>query len=318
MKKICIVTFLSLLGFFFAAALQAADSWYAFSYFTDNGEGGMRLLISQDAMKWEPVAGGKTMMPPIGDKGIVRDPSVCRGPDGVYHMTWTMNWFGTRDPKTRTFGYASSKDLIHWSEPLRVPVMENDPQCRNVWAPEIFYDEASQKYYIIWASTVLGKFSEKGTSEDKNDHRQYFTTTTDFKTFTPSKLYFDPGHNVIDSYLAKKDGTYYLFYKDERLWPERKIICLATSKNIEGPFTPQGDISPVSWVEGPSALWLGDHWLVCYDRYTRGCYGAITSKDGKTWTDVSDQFSVPKGIRHGTMFPIDAKTAEGLKALKAE
>lgn len=303
--------YLMLLGMIWGgclAAVHAEERFFAFSYFTGNGEDGLHLLISHDAMQWEETNGGKSYLPPIKDN-LMRDPSICQGPDGTFHLVWTMRWL-----EHRGIGYASSRDLIHWTSPRNIPVMENEPTTRNVWAPEIFWDAASDYFYIVWASTIPGRFSTEGTSETKYDHRQYFTRTRDWKTFDESKLFFEPGHNVIDAFLAKKEDIYYLFYKDETLKPERKVICMATSNNLQGPWEIQGDISPISWVEGPSALLLDGKWLVCYDAYTKGCYGAIVSTDdGKTWNDVSNQFHVPKGIRHGTMFPISKEIYENLR-----
>ncbi len=294
------------------AAENAGETCFAFTYFTRNGEDGLHLLVSRDARKWEVTNAGKSYLAPMKG-GLMRDPSICQAPDGTFHLVWTTNWFNSP-----SIGHSTSRDLINWTEPEAIPVMQNELTTRNVWAPEVFFDEASGFYYIIWASTIPGRFTDqaKGSSESKLDHRQYFTKTKDWKTFTESKLYFEPGHNVIDAFLAKKDDTYYLFYKDETLVPERKNILMATAPTPEGPWTKHGDISPINWVEGPSALYLGDHWLVCYDCYRKHCYGAIVSKDGKTWTDISSEFTVDglKDVRHGTMFRISKEIYDGLKA----
>jgi hypothetical protein len=45
-------------------------------------------------------------------------------------------------------------------------------------------------------------------------------------------------------------------------------------------------------------------WLVYFDRYRDHRYGAISSPDLESWTDISDQISLPKGIRHGTIFTV--------------
>ncbi|MGN1064551.1 MAG: glycoside hydrolase family 43 protein, partial [Thermoguttaceae bacterium] len=190
-------------------------------------------------------------------------------------------------------------------------------KTRNTWAPEIFYDGETETYYIIWSSTVPGKFSpvEKGTSEGALDHRVYFTKTKDFKTFEPTKLYFDPGHNTIDAFLAKKDGKYSLFYKDETLYPEAKKIILETQgPTPEGPFAEGKRISAQDWVEGPGALRIGNDWIVYYDCYRDGKYGAVRSRDGGNgeWENVEKLISFPKGTRHGTPFEVDKETYERL------
>ena len=85
----------------------------------------------------------------------MRDPSLLRGPDGVYHLVWTTGW-----RKDQGFGYAQSKDLVHWSPQQFIPVMEHEPTTVNVWAPELFYDEPNEQFIIIWASTIPGRFPD--------------------------------------------------------------------------------------------------------------------------------------------------------------
>lgn len=316
MKFIAHITIASTFILFSVLNLLAADAensknagHYAFSYFTGNGEDGLHLALSRDGLTWEAVNEGKSLLAPEVGKTtrLMRDPSICQGPDGTFHMVWTVAWDG------RSIGYASSKDLVTWSPQKPIPVMEHEPTCRNCWAPELFYDDATRQFYIIWSSTIPGRFSTDGTSEDKYDHRMYVTTTADFEKFAPTKLYFDPGHNVIDGFLAKKDDVYYLFYKDETLKPEpKKTILLATGPSAAGPFTVQDTISPQNWVEGPTALWVDDACLVYFDCYASKSFGVIRSRDFKTWENLSDKLKLPRGIRHGTTFPIPAEVYDNL------
>lgn len=299
---------------FFSTDLRAEekDATYLFTYFTGNGEDGLHLAVSADGLKWIPLKNGESFLKSeIGKDKIMRDPSICRGPDGMFHMVWTASW------TNREIGYAHSKDLIHWSEQTAIPVMVHEPTARNTWAPELFYDEKSETFYIFWASTIPEKFPEtQGSSEDQYNHRMYYTTTKDFKKFTPTKLFFDPGHNVIDAFLAKEGKKYLLFYKDETLKPEpKKTILLATGDSPTGPFTDPVTISPQNWVEGPTAIKVGDRWIVYYDCYTRKSYAAVESHDLKTWTDISEKVEFPQGARHGTTFKVKPDVLEKLLAL---
>ena len=279
---------------------------YLMTYFVGNGEDGLHLCHSTDGLTWEQLNDGKSLLAPtVGTHKLMRDPSIVRSPDGTFHMTWTISW------TQRGIGYASSKDLIHWSPQKPVVVMEDDPGTRNCWAPELFYDAPSETYYIFWSSTVPGKFGE-GTSEDSYNHRQYYITTKDFETFSKTQLFFEPGHNVIDGFMAKEGDQYLLFYKDETLQPEKKTINLAIGKTPAGPFEPQGEVGHTNWIEGPTVLKIGDWWHVYYDCYRINRYGGVRSKDLKTWENITDQLSFPKGARHGTTFEVDAKIAEGL------
>src|SRR5215208_7681649 len=83
----------------------------------------------------------------------VRDPSILRGPDGVFHLVWTVAW------TDHGIGVAHSRDLIHWSEQARVPVMEHEPNALNSWAPDLFYDDATQQFVIVFASAIPGRFA---------------------------------------------------------------------------------------------------------------------------------------------------------------
>ncbi|MCL2709397.1 MAG: glycoside hydrolase family 43 protein [Planctomycetaceae bacterium] len=290
-------------------ANEESTDVFVMSYFTGNGESGLHLCWSEDALTWKPLNDGKSFMTPtVGEHKLVRDPSIVQAPDGTFHMVWTISW------TQRGIGYAYSKDLLHWSEQKLVPVMENEPTVRNCWAPELFYDAPNETYYIIWASTVPGKFEGIG-SEDNYNHRQYYVTTKDFETFSPTKLYFDPGHNVIDAFLAKDGEQYLLFYKDETLRPEpKKSIHLAIGKSPTGPFEPQMEIGHRNWIEGPSAIIIGDYWHVYYDYYRNPQhYGAVRSKDLKTWENIMDKLSFPRGVRHGTIFRVAPEIVRALE-----
>ena len=282
---------------------------YLFSYFVGNGEDGLHLAWSRDGYKWEALNGGKSYLKPeVGETKLMRDPCLLRGPDGTFHMVWTTSWTG------KTIGYAASKDLVHWSEQKAIPVMAHEPGALNCWAPEIVYDEAKQQYLIFWATTIPGRFPEtEGKAEDKYNHRIYSTTTKDFNTFTPTRLFFDPGYNVIDTTLLRGDGQFYLIFKDETLKPvAKKNLLLATGPSVEGPFTGISPPFTASWVEGPSALRVGDSYIVYFDAYRNHHYGAVRSRDLRQWEDITAQVSFPKGAQHGTMLQVPADIVTNL------
>lgn len=286
-------------------------SCYLFSYFMDNGQDGLHLAYSHDGLKWTALNGGKSILKPtVGKDRLMRDPSITQGPDGKFYMVWTSSW------NDRIIGTASSSDLIHWSEQKAVPVMMHESEAQNAWAPEIFYDTKTEKFWIIWSTTITNRFCkpEDAQSEAQNDHRIYCTSTKDFQEFSPTKLFFEPGFSCIDGYLAQsKEGKYLLFYKDERQLPEaKKWIMLTSADNVEGPYAVGKVISPINWIEGPSTIQIGDDWIVYYDCYTAHHYGAITSQDLKHWTDITDQITFPQGTRHGTAFEVTPEVLDKL------
>lgn len=304
------------LAFFVAIPLKATAAeipatCYLFSYFLGNGEDGLHLAWSPDGLKWEALKDGKSFLTPaVGKSKLMRDPCVTIGPDGMFHMVWTDSWDST------TIGYAFSKDLIKWSEQRAIPVMQDEPATKNCWAPEIIYDPALKRFVIFWATTIPGRFPEtEQAGNNDNNHRIYATTTKDFKKFSPTKLFFDPGFNCIDSTILPYKGKAIMFFKDETKLPTpMKNLRIATAPTIAGPYVvEQTPINPPgSWVEGPSALEVGNEIILYFDSYTQHHYSALSSGDLHTWKDITAQLSMPKGIRHGTAFTVSGEIVRKL------
>lgn len=289
---------------------KTQEEVYLFSYFNGNGDG-LHLAYSTDGLNWEAVKNDTVLLKPeIGKDKLMRDPSIVQDEEGTFHMVWTSGWWD------QGIGYASSKDLINWSEQQNIPVMEKFEGAKNTWAPELFYDKTDKTFYIFWSSTVPGAFPDLPTSESEKglNHRQYYVTTKDFKTFSETQLFFEPGFSVIDGAILEKDDTYYLFVKNENSNPAEKNIRITSNDKPYGfPTEVSAPITGDYWAEGPTPLQVGEYVYVYFDKYTQGRYGAIRSKDMKHWEDVSDSIYFPKGIRHGTAFKVSGKILEGLK-----
>jgi sucrose-6-phosphate hydrolase SacC (GH32 family) len=305
--------FLLLLAHVSIATAQKNKSIYLFSYFKGNGEDGLHLAYSTDGFKWQALKNDSSFLKPTAGKDkLMRDPCIIRGANGLFHMVWTVSW------NERTIGYASSKDLVHWSEQQAIPVMEHEPTALNCWAPEIFYDAGTKEYMIYWATTIPGRFP-KGDSagDEKYNHRMYYVATKDFKTFSKAAILYDHGFNVIDATIQKNGKEFVMFLKDETRYPPQKNLRIATSNSLTGGYSgPSEPITGKYWAEGPTVVKQGSQWIVYFDKYTQHKYGAITSTDLVNWTEVSDQLEMPKGIRHGTVVAITKKELD--KLLKAK
>jgi alpha-galactosidase len=287
-----------------AAAPPDLDQAFLFTYFLGNGEDGLHLAWSRDGYKWEALKGGKSFLPPrVGASKLMRDPCVTRGPDGTYQMVWTDSWWG------KTIGHAVTKDFVNWSEQQAIPVMGHEPAAINCWAPEIVWDAKRAEYLIFWATTITNQFLETVGGGDSN-HRIYATTTKDFQAFTPTKLFFDPGFNVIDATILPANGRFNLIFKDERKNPVKKHLRLATSDDIAGPYTELQPPFTRDWVEGPTTLKLGEEFLVYYDGYMAKRYEAKRSRDLQNWEDITAQIALPKGIRHGTIIAVEKRLVD--------
>ena len=317
MKTACLILF-SLIASLQPVALadtpNVPPKCYLFSFFRNSGAAGLNLAWSPDGLKWHeltPPHGGSFLAPTVGGK-IMRDPCLRLGPDGVFRLVWTTSW-----TRPLAFGYASSRDLLHWSEPKAVPVFTNDPDAlqnaRNVWAPELFYDEAKKEWLVFWASTIPGRFpATDKTGDDGFNHRIYYTTTKDFESFAPTRLLYDDGFDVIDATMLAARGKFYLIVKDETKTPVEKHLRIAVGESPEGPFGHAGPAISPDWVEGPSAIQIGGDYIIYFDRYTANRYGAIKSSDMEHWQNISSQVEFPEGARHGTVSEVPGRIVKEL------
>ncbi len=274
---------------------------YLFSYFIGNGQDGLHLSYSDNGFNFKELNNNNSFLTPtVGNDKLMRDPCIISGPDGEFHMVWTISW------NERGIGYAHSKDLLNWSEQKYIPVMEYEPDAWNCWAPELFYDNDKEMYMIYWATTIPGRFPETDSTGDKGyNHRIYYTTTKDFERFTETKLLYNQGFNVIDAVIVKIDSIYTMFLKDETRHPPQKNIRIASSKNLTEGYSEPSEKITIDWVEGPTVMKIDDDWIVYFDIYKEKRMGAVKSKDLVHWTDISDEVSFPKGTRHGTIFKVN-------------
>ena len=281
-----------------------AETVFLATYFLGNGEAGAYLAISEDGYHFRPLFEQPILRPVIGKDRLMRDPSLVRGPDGVWHMVWTTGWW------ERGIGVAHSRDLIHWSEQEEIPVMASFPNAINAWAPEIVYDPSFKRFQIVWSSTLPDQYlstahaqGDLSPAKVPLNHRFYFTTTRDFKTYESTRLLWDPGFNVIDATLLKLDQRWLMIGKDETKAPvAKKHLFAATSTGAFGPFTMSAPkITGPYWAEGPTAVRVDGKTRVYFDRYMEGKWGAVESSDLVHWTDISDRIQFPKGARHGSV-----------------
>src|SRR5262249_13452890 len=137
------------------------------------------------------------------------------------------------------------------------------------------------------------------------------------------KLLVDPGFNCIDATMVKIPasassplaGKYVMVIKDETFAPQpKKNLRVLSADSPEGPWSSASEPITKDWVEGPSVARVADAWYVYYDEYRNHTYGAVRTKDFRTFEVVNENFSFPAGARHGTVFPVVPAALERLKS----
>ena len=279
---------------------------YLFTSFHEPADRGLRMLYSYDGYHWSDLD-TVLLQPKVGNQKVMRDPSMVQGDDGTFHLVWTSSWRGDKG-----FGYASSKDLIHWSEQRFIPVMDHEPTTVNVWAPELFYDDEQKQFIIIWASCIPGRF-EKGIEEDSNNHRMYFTVTKDFRNFSATKLFLDPGFSVIDAVIVKRGANDYVLVLKDNTRLERDIK-VAFSDNPLGPWKNVSKAFTDNFTEGPAVVKVMDDWLIYYDSYRKKIYEASSTRDFVHFNNITDRVKLPEGHKHGTIVMVKREFVKQLKS----
>lgn len=286
-----------------------AKDIYVSTSFHEPANEGLRFIYSYDGIRWDSIK-GTFLTPQVGNQKVMRDPSIVKGPDGTFHLVWTSSW-----RQDRGFGYASSKDLIHWTPQRFIEVMK-DTSTVNVWAPELFYDDVRKQYMIIWASCVPGKFPDY-IEDHRNNHRLYYVTTKDFRKFSEAKLLIDPDFSCIDATMVKRGKDDYVMVLKDNSRKQRNIK-VAFAKTPYGPWSKASEPFTESFTEGPSTAYVNGWWYIYYDSYRHKIYGAHRTKDFVHFQDQTGAVKFPVGHKHGTVFMADEKLVDALKKYNSE
>jgi hypothetical protein len=256
---------------------------------------------------------------PAGDPAqhagmLMRDPFLVRGPDGVWHMLWTWGWTRQETGGTLKIGYSSSRDLVRWTPQRPIGILPGEPTARNAWAPEAVWDSGRREWIVFWSTTIPGRFPDTEGSGDNGYNHRLAMTTRDWHTFSEPYVWFDPGFNCIDATLVNDGRRWMMVFKDERRNPLQKRLRLAFADSPRGPWRGVTEPFTRAWLEGPSVLRLGGEWWIYFDHYTQPRhYGAMRTRDWKTFEDMTDHVKFPADHRHGTVVTISEEEARRLR-----
>ncbi len=262
---------------------------YHEGYYPAGGNSGVFISWSTDGYDFKPLNDGHPVFVPPEFPGddydngsslpnLVRDPSMVYGPDGLFHLVFTSDIF------SRSFGYAESPDLVHWSNVKLVQIWENNTnEVGRTWAPEIYYDaDFSNAYQIAFSSDV-----------GSDSLHVYYTLTTDFDAWTePQDLYRRPDDaTVIDGFVAKVDTNHYIIAT-----AQNNTAWLADAPTPYGPWATRSSGSMVTPREGPALIRIGDTWHLYADYYSGlsdDVFRMAISSNTTNWTEVSAQTDLP-------------------------
>ena len=259
----------------------------------------LHYAYSRDGLHWYELNENKPVWASHLGEGILRDPFISKGPDGKWHLVFTIR------PRGPHIGYATSDDLVHWKEEQTLPVMKDIPNTVNCWAPEFTYDPVHEHFLVYWASS---------TGKDLSNSKHYCARTKDWKSFSSAELFYDPGFQTIDASLALYEGKYYMAVKDEShvyeplKYPHPPMNFLAVADQLEGPYERISGVQTPDYTEGPEFLWIHSEkkWLLYYDYWAYGKFGVMESSNMVEWSGELDEDKIrfPFRARHATMFSV--------------
>ena len=285
---------------------------YLFSYFTTRDES-LHLSLSWDGIVFEPVAGGGSIVTsPIGERTL-RDPFIGRASDGLFHLLASNGWAST------SIVHATSADLLEWTGFEVIPVMSEIAGAKNAWAPEFFLDRDGT-INIIWSSSV-GPEPDAGVDwlASEQYHSIWSCKTPDFRSYTKSTIYLDPGFSLIDATVFKRpDSSGFLVAKDESGTNEtpqvrKDLLIWALSPDGRPEATGVRFGSP-SFVEGPTVFESDGRLVMLFDPFLEDGYQAMTSVDGWDWAPA--RLELPRDARHGSVTVINDAEAARLHSMK--
>ncbi len=282
---------------------------YLFCYFTGNEPEHERICfaVSEDGYHFRPLNGNQPVIRQTQGTGCCRDPFILRDENGGYFIIATD--MKSSDGWCSNHGVISwhSRDLLHWENECAVDfhLFAETEKADKIWAPEALYDREKGAFFVYYSVYNVG--SDLPLSI-------WYSYTDDFQSYSAPQPLFHPsnGLDAIDADIMEKDGTYYMYYKDEC----HKTICCVTADSLCGPYREYAHNQVACTdrnVEGNCIYRLNDTdtYLMIMDMYTDGRYFMQRTTDMLHFEAVED-FDLSFRPRHGSVLSITDEEYERL------
>ncbi|ACZ21380.1 hypothetical protein Sked_14440 [Sanguibacter keddieii DSM 10542] len=308
----------------------SADGAFLLAYFTpatDDGEQ-VRLAVSRGPRPdaFDVLAGGRPVLVSEVGERAVRDPFLLRDTARDLFVLVATDlrahtdgaWERSTRRGSRSIVVWESVDLVTWSPGRLVEVAP--PEAGNTWAPKVFRSPADDTWLVFWASALYAP----GDDRTAGSHQRILVAETDdFQTFSPARVYLDPGHDVIDVTFAVHDGVTYRFSANAQSADPDKTtgfhVFVERGTDVLDPaFVPVVvDVGrdELERGEGPAVAVShdGTELFLLVDEFTgRGCT-LFTATDPASGTFVHEPSArLPETARHGSLLAITADERDRL------
>lgn len=199
--------------------------------------------------------------PVTGNINPVHDPSVVKGPDGIWRLYSTGRGLDARESKDRTAWTYTGSVFGDTQPPGASTYVDASKRGNDLWAPDVHYDAGSKTYNMYYTASAFGT----------QNSAIYLATSTTGRpgTFTPKGVVVssktgDP-YNAIDGAFYQDGSRQWLAFGS--FWNGIFIIELdpSTGKAKSG-ATPiniaKRPLSVSGAVEGPSIIKVGSYFYL--------------------------------------------------------
>lgn len=265
----------------------------------------IRYAVSKDGYNFLPLNANEPVITQTMGTGCARDPHITRGRDGKFYLVATdmrseLGWTSNHSIVTW-----SSTDLVHWENETVIDLKDYIPGTNRAWAPQAKWDHEKQMYMVYYSSSQWLD-EAAGTSTETCLWYAYTKDFTKFETQPEILFKTKSGADCIDGDIVRKDGKFYLYYKDQGI----DNICYAVSDTLSGGYVaPENNVVNVRYqgVEGSFVYKLigEDTYLMLMDSYKYGCFYLQQSEDLVNFKRVkASDYNFDFSPRHGAVIPL--------------
>jgi hypothetical protein len=100
---------------------------------------------------------------------------------------------------------------------------------------------------------------------------------------------------VIDATVVAHKRSYLMAFKDERgenrAGTTGKAIRVCIAPQAHGPWTEISAVVTPPLTEGPALFRRDTRWVMLFDHFMEGFFGAVESQDGRAWSAITEPLS---------------------------
>ena len=243
----------------------------------------------------EPIGNLRNRLPHVQ----VRDPSICKGPDGWYYQVGTENWVDTEFGKPRIM-MRRSKDLWNWEDVGHLvdcddlgaqvngsPLGFKTGERVMMWAPEIQYIESQDVFLLSVSIPRIPNGGNMQTWIFKGD-----APRGPFRNISTGAM-----HRGIDGFFFEDEGKVYYLYGSNNI-----VEMNSDLTGFSGEFQ---QLKGLHGIEGMSLIKINGKYLLSRSDNTgapgTASYECIYGVSDSVWGPYQYRGSVPH-CGHTTMF----------------